>query len=141
MRTTGLIILGILILIQFIPIKHTNPPVEEVIPAPDSVKTVLLAACYNCHSNETKWPWYSYVAPVSWLVHRDVIEARGHMNFTDWGKYSQHEQQDLYGHIWKMVDEGDMPLWYYQIMHPKSRLSSQQKQVLHHWSNQITSEE
>ena len=140
MKRVGLIILGIVIVIQFIPVKHTNPPVTEEMPAPDSVRTVLKTACYNCHSNKTEWPWYSYVAPVSWLVKHDVSEAREHMNLSTWDQYDRNDQQDFVEHIWKMVDKGDMPLWYYQIMHPESKLSAQQKQVLHHWSVTRTSQ-
>ena len=87
MLWTGLVVLGIFALIQAVPYgrSHTNPPVTAEAPW-DSARTRELAvrACYDCHSNETTWPWYSNVAPMSWLVQRDVDEGRGVLNFSEW---------------------------------------------------------
>ena len=80
----GIIVLVVIIAIQFWPVERTNPPVLSDIEAPQEVKAVLHAACYDCHSNETRWPWYSYVAPASWLVTSDVTEAREHLNLSEW---------------------------------------------------------
>jgi heme-binding protein len=66
-------ILLALIVMQFVPVERTNPPVEQEVPAPANVRAMLRRACYDCHSNETRWPWYSHVAPVSWLVAHDVF--------------------------------------------------------------------
>ena len=78
--------------IQLVPISRTNPPVETEIAAPANVQAILTRSCYDCHSNKTAWPWYSHVAPVSWLVASDVSGARKKMNFTPWNAYSIHQQ-------------------------------------------------
>lgn len=68
----GIILLVALIVIQFVPIERTNPPVESDVPMSPELKAVLRHACYDCHSNETRWPWYSRIVPVSWLIVNDV---------------------------------------------------------------------
>ncbi len=70
--------------IQLVPVNRSNPTVEADLEAPEAVTAVLRTACYDCHSNETHWPWYSYVAPVSWLVAHDVEEARSEFSFSHW---------------------------------------------------------
>src|ERR1700675_3478768 len=87
MRTIVLSTIALLIAIQLVPIHHDNPPATGSLTAPAPVASILRRACYNCHSHETTWPWYSYVAPVSWLVARDVHEGRRHMNFSAWAGY------------------------------------------------------
>lgn len=124
-------ILGLLALvaaIQLVPYgrDHTNPPVTAE-PAWDSPRTRELAkaACFDCHSNETVWPWYSHVAPVSWLVQRDTDEGRRKLNFSEWDKPQKEADEAA-----KAVREGDMPMWIYLPAHPEARLSDADKQAL-----------
>jgi Haem-binding domain len=116
------------VLVQFIPYgrTHTNPPVSGE-PAWDSPATAKLVhrACYDCHSNQTAWPWYSNVAPMSWLLHRDVSGGRSHLNFTEWDKPQRHAKD-----VDDEVTKGDMPPWFYLPMHPAARLSAEEKQAL-----------
>src|SRR6185437_8558724 len=116
------------VLVQFIPFGHShiNPPVTGE-PAWASPETRLLfrRACFDCHSNETVWPWYSHVAPVSWLVQRDVDGGRRHLNFTEWDQPQRHAK-----HVAAEVNQGDMPPWYYLPMHPAARLTAAEKQAL-----------
>jgi hypothetical protein len=109
----GLIVGGILI--QFIPYghDHTNPAVAAE-PQWDSPQTRELAvrACYDCHSNQTTWPWYSNLAPVSWLIQHDVVEGRSRLNFTDWNS-PQREADNAA----RMVQRGEMPQSYYVALH------------------------
>ena len=77
-----LIALGLFVVAQLIRFKHTNPPVTGDVNAPPQVEATLHRACYNCHSNLTKWPWYSEIAPISWLVYHDVSDGRHHVNFS-----------------------------------------------------------
>ncbi len=118
------------ILIQFFPYgrDHTNPPVLSE-PQWDSPQTRELAvrACYDCHSNETVWPWYSNIAPVSWLVYYDVMEGRRKLNFSEW----DHGGRESIGEIVEEIDEGEMPPFIYVIMHPKAWFSAEEKQALH----------
>ena len=89
-----LIVIGVIIVaIQFIPVDRSNPPVTQEINAPPNVMTILKTSCYDCHSNETNWPWYSYVAPVSFLVASDVQNGRKRVNFSEWDKYDEKKRE------------------------------------------------
>ncbi len=115
------ILLLAFILIQFIPVNRSNPPIVKE-PNWDSPKTRAYAvrACFDCHSNETKWPAYSYVAPVSWLVADDVKDGRKHFNMSDWkpGKGDEAASE---------VRKGDMPMWQYTLMHSDAKLTDSEK--------------
>ncbi len=123
-----------LVLIQLIPVHRSNPPVETEIAAPGNVMTILRKACYNCHSNQTEWPWYSRIAPVSWLVARDVTKAREEMNFTTWNRYTPKKQSARIEDIWKEVKGDHMPPLAYRLMHPEARLTHEEKEQLRTWS-------
>ena len=117
--------------IQLVPYgkNYTNPPVIRE-PAWNSPATRNLAkiACFDCHSNETVWPWYSKIAPVSWLVYWDVVEGRKHLNFSDWkGGSGKHEQPH---ELTKEVIEGGMPPLQYYIAHPEAKLDAKAKKLL-----------
>jgi len=92
-------------------------------------------ACYDCHSNETQWPWYARVAPVSWLVVRDVNRGRKHINFSSWDKYSDDPETAIrkLRNLDKVMHNGTMPLWYYLPEHPDARLSDADREVLEDW--------
>ena len=127
----GLIVIVVgFVLIQLVPYgrNHTNPPVVKE-PNWDSSQTRDLAqnACFDCHSNETIWPWYSNVAPVSWLTQHDVDEGRRYLNFSEWGRGEEGEEAEEWVEV---IREGEMPLPYYLITHPEARLSASQQQEL-----------
>jgi len=123
----GAILAGFL-LIQLVPYghDHTNPPVTGE-PAWDSSATKALAqrACFDCHSNETAWPWYSNVAPVSWLLQRHVTEGRERLNFSTWG--TGHQEVE---HAARLIQQGEMPPWDYLLLHPAARLGDAEKAQL-----------
>lgn len=127
--------LVVLILIQFVPVAKTNPPIETEIPAPDAVKTVLRQSCFDCHSNETVWPWYSRVAPVSWFLKHNVEEAREEMNFTAWNRIEPEKREKQIAEVWEEVEEGHMPPWFYLIVHAEARLSATDREILRSWSS------
>jgi len=126
--------------IQFVPVDRSNPPVEADVTTPADVKGVLERSCYDCHSNQTRWPWYSRVAPMSWLVTKDVHEGREHLNFSTWGLLSTKKQVENMEEIWEEVQEGEMPLWFYLPMHPEARISATDRAVLERWSDSRRSE-
>jgi hypothetical protein len=132
----GIAVIAVLIAIQLVPVATTNGPVEQDIPTPPEVKTVLRRACYDCHSNETVWPWYSRIAPVSWLVAYDVQEGRAELNFSTWNQYSTQEQVKKLKESWEEVDEGEMPPWYYLPAHRDARLSAEDRALLRQWALQ-----
>ncbi len=113
---------------------RSNPPVTADLQAPSDVKTVLQQLCYDCHSNETRWLWYSDVAPVSWLVVHDVNEAREHLNFSEWGRMDAGDRREMREEIWGEVEEGAMPLRLYSVAHPRARVSESDLQILREWS-------
>jgi mono/diheme cytochrome c family protein len=121
-------LLAVAVLIQFIPFghNHTNPPSTKE-PAWDSPATreLVRRACFDCHSNETKWLWYSSVAPVSWLTQSDVTNGRSHLNFTEWDKPQRHAKD-----IAEEVKSGDMPPWFYLPMHSDAKLTDAEKAAL-----------
>ena len=120
--------------IQFVPVSRTNPPVVAEIEAPADVHAILKRACYDCHSNETKWPWYAYVAPVSWLIEKDVRQGRKRMNFSEWGNYHPDRQESKIQEILEQVEAGTMPLSIYLPMHPEAKLSDAERALLKQWA-------
>lgn len=137
-----LIALAVIVVgIQFIPVDRSNPPVTQEIDAPANVKSILKTSCYDCHSNETDWPWYSYVAPVSFLVASDVQNARKRVNFSEWDKYDDEKKEKKKGAILDDVEEGEMPLPKYLITHPNAELNSEKIKELKNWVNSKTEKE
>jgi hypothetical protein len=119
-------LVALLLLMQLVPYgrDHTNPPVIKE-PNWDSPRTRELAvrACFDCHSNQTKWPWYSKYAPLSWVVQRHVDEGRTVLNFSDW----THDWERAKGQASANVLLGDMPLASYKFLHPEAKLSQSEK--------------
>lgn len=132
-------VIGLLVmfgLIQLVPVDRSNPPVEAEIPAPPEAKMVLRKACYDCHSNETIWPWYSYVAPISWLVAYDVHEGRAELNFSAWNRYSTKQQVEKLKESLEEIEEGEMPPWFYMSVHRNIQLSTRDRDVLLTWARE-----
>ncbi|HEY6437566.1 MAG TPA: heme-binding domain-containing protein, partial [Ignavibacteriaceae bacterium] len=119
--------------IQFIPVDRTNPPVTQEIDAPSNVLSILKTSCYDCHSNETEWPWYSYVAPVSFLVVSDVHNGRKRVNFSEWDKYDDKKREKKMDAMLEDVEEGKMPLPKYLITHPDAELNSEKIRAIKDW--------
>src|SRR5690348_6573673 len=87
-RMAGLVLGAGVLAAQLVRPQRTNPPVVSDVAAPPEIEAVLRRACFDCHSNETAWPWYTAVAPISWVLHRDVLEGRRRLNFSEWGEYA-----------------------------------------------------
>ena len=127
----------VLLLIQLIPVDRTNPDVTSDVQAPTQVQSILRRACYDCHSNETVWPWYSRVAPVSWRVTGHVREGRKDLNFSEWPAFD-FELQDLeFEEIRDQVEQRRMPPQDYLMMHPDARLSAADRRTLIDWATPI----
>jgi hypothetical protein len=122
------ILAAVFVLAQAVPYGHSHPnPPTTLEPSWNAPSTRELArrACFDCHSNLTTWPWYSNVAPVSWLTYRDVIDGRSALNFSEWNK-----PQDGAADAAEAVRSGSMPPWFYTLMHPNAKLSSGDQQRL-----------
>jgi hypothetical protein len=127
---------ALLVAAQFVPVPRSNPPVETEVPASPEVREVLQRACYDCHSNETVWPWYSRVAPASWLLAWDVNEGRDHLNFSTWNRLSAADRQHAFEEIREEIESGAMPLPIYLPLHPEARLGDQDKAILDAWARE-----
>ena len=130
---TLIIVIGLLILIQLIPVDRTNPPVSGEIQVPTEISKILQKSCYDCHSYQTHWPWYSKVAPSSWLVVHDVNEGREHLNFSTWNSNNSREKIKMLEEIREVLEEEEMPLKQYLWLHPDAKLSEKQTQQLFQW--------
>lgn len=143
MKTVKWVIVGLLILVvgmQFVRGPKSNPPTDPTqtvfakTTVPDDVTTILKRACWDCHSNETVWPWYADVAPVMWSVRGHVASGRAHVNFSEWGKYSADETKEILEELCEVVRERAMPLPSYLRMHKNARLSDADIAVLCRWA-------
>jgi hypothetical protein len=125
--------------IQFFQIDRSTPPVNpqkdfvNMMNPPTEVGNLFKKACYDCHSYETKYPWYSYVAPVSWWIGHHIEEGRRHLNFSVWGNYSQGKASHKLEECIEEIAEGEMPLSSYSIIHSGSELSPQQVKEIIKW--------
>lgn len=134
------IVLIVIILAQFVRPDRTNPPVDSAkaveaqLTVPADVEQLLTNACYDCHSHETRWPWYAHVAPTSWLVVKDVNEGRRHLNFSTWADYPPDRADHKLEEVVEMVESGEMPLGVYVPLHPEADLSDAERQTIVDWA-------
>jgi Haem-binding domain len=131
---TGLLTFSAAMLaVQFVPARRTNPPSQGELSAPSEIEVTLRRACYDCHSNATRWPWYSRVAPFSWLIVRDVTRGRREVNFSEWGAYFPLTRRRKLQWIGRALREHKMPPWPYRLMHPAARLTEADRAALERW--------
>ncbi|XDD55697.1 heme-binding domain-containing protein [Leptospira sp. WS4.C2] len=135
MKRIFLILLGVFLILQFFPVARTNPPVTSEIQTKPEIKEVLKRSCYDCHSNETVWPTYSYLFPASLLISHHVDEGREELNFSKFGLLSERKQNKKIYEIWEQVDEGEMPPRDYLLLHPSAKLSDKDKEILKAWAD------
>ena len=132
---------GIALLVaQAVPIDRSNPaaaPGQAIYAAenlPPPVRQVFQRSCNNCHSNDTSWPWYSYVAPVSWIIASDVHHARRQMNFSAWRNYPAKKREEKLEEICEQVTNGDMPDPKYLLVHRNARITSAERTAVCQWT-------
>ena len=126
---------GAFLALQFVPVSHTNPPVAGDLVAGANVTAILRRSCYDCHSNETRWRLYAYVAPVSWLITSDVEHARARLNFSKWARYTAGERQAKAHEVLEEIESGDMPPKTYSLVHPGLRPTVQEIELLRRWAD------
>ena len=134
-----LIAAGLLLVLQFFQIDKTNPEAEPAkdfiameVP-PQQVADIMRAACYDCHSHQSEYPWYTSVQPVAWWIRGHINEGREHLNFSTWGDYAADEKRHKYEEFGEVVAEQEMPMSSYTWMHAEARLSPEQRQTLLAW--------
>jgi hypothetical protein len=138
MPTLLIVVGGVLAAAQLVRFPRTNPPVRSDLAAPGEVGRTLRRACYDCHSNETQWPWYGAIAPLSWLLHHEVTEGRRRLNFSDWADYAADPgtaAQKL-SEISRSVSTDTMAPWYYLLLHPSARLTAAERDRIAQWTDQ-----
>ncbi len=136
-----IVAIGILLVAaQFVPVDRTNPPVRSALMAPPAVMAVLQESCFDCHSHHTEWPWYSRVAPFSWMLARHVEQGRKDLNFSDWPLFDFLTQAIILKEIEDAVAENKMPLRSYTLGHPGAKLDAEDRAVLLGWAQNRSSD-
>lgn len=129
----------LLVIIQFIRIDKTSPAVvienDFIVQTnpPEHIQTILKTSCYDCHSYESTYPWYTNVAPISWWVKQHINEAREELNFSEWGTFKEKRKKHKLEECFEMIEEGEMPLPSYLFVHSEAKLSTEQKNELVAW--------
>lgn len=133
----------VLVLLQFIqPTKNqttslSNNDLSKMYEVPQDVRPILQKACYDCHSNNTKYPWYNKIQPVAWWLQYHVNDGKKHLNFSEFGGYEPKKQYHKLEEIAETVEEGEMPLNSYTWMHKEAQLTSTEKQTLLIWAQAL----
>lgn len=141
LRKILIVVVVILAVIQFIrPPRNTEGTVSangirNVVNVPDSVSLILAKACFDCHSNNTRYPWYSNVQPVGWWLDRHITDGKKELNFSEFASYTGRRQANKLSRISEVVSEGDMPLKSYRLIHRDARLSDNEKKLLIRWAD------
>ena len=133
-------LLGIVLLMQIYP--SERPEVTEVNPndlikntkMPEHIASMLRSACYDCHSNETIYPWYANIAPVKWLLYDHINEGRKELNFSNWNTLDKADKAEALDDISSAIEEQEMPLESYPITHPDAKLSEADREALIEWT-------
>ncbi|MBW6483676.1 MAG: heme-binding domain-containing protein [Vicingaceae bacterium] len=147
LKKIGLALFAIFVIIQFFRIDKTNPEVIaendfiNVVNPPEEIAAIIKTSCYNCHSNTTQYPWYSNVAPISWWLKHHINEAREEeLNFSEWETYNLAKKVNILKEAIEEVEEGEMPLSSYTIMHSESKLNADQVKTLIHFFETLKAE-
>lgn len=139
------VVFGLLLLIvaiQFIRPDMSNAPedasknIRAHVKVPDEISSILVRSCGDCHSNTTKWPWYSKIAPASWVIADDVLLGRQHLNFSEWGTYSQKKMGKKLYQVAEVAADKSMPLSLYLLAHKEAELSPDERKILAKWADE-----
>lgn len=142
-RKIFLFLLVVFIVIQFIqPARNENGQVlptdiTNMAVVPDTVKAILAAACYDCHSNNTRYPWYSYIQPGGWWLAKHIRDGKEELNFSEFGSYSTRRQISKLRSIEGSVNDGTMPMPSYMLMHKGARLTKEEKTMIVDWVSML----
>ena len=142
-KVIALIFLVVFVGIQFIPTKMNQ---SEVVPetdfllvnnTPENIGKLLLASCYDCHSNNTEYPWYNRVQPVAWFLENHIEEGKHELNFSEWKEYSNRRKNSKLKSIVSQIEDDEMPLFSYTLVHRNAVLSNSEKELVINYMNQI----
>jgi hypothetical protein len=134
---TTLLVVGIaLVGIQFIPIQRNTsaevPPSDFMVTEkpPDEIKSLITGSCYNCHSNDTDYPWYSNFQPFRWMIQNHIANGKAELNLSEWGNYSGRMKRLKRESMISQIEDGEMPLWSYTLIHREAALTDSEKKAL-----------
>lgn len=142
-KRIGLGLLVVLLVIQFIrPARNTSESesaneISNHYAVPAEIHAVLKTSCYDCHSNNTKYPWYSQIQPVAWWLQSHINEGKGELNFSEFGTYEQKKAKHKFEEIEEVVREGEMPLSSYTFIHRDTKLSQEQSAAIALWAGAL----
>lgn len=138
----GIVFLLVLVGLQFVPIEMSNPDIEpekdflSISGTPEGLATQIKQSCYDCHSFETQYPWYSKIAPVSFIMANHINEGREHLNFSAWGDYGAKKQNHKLEECFEMIETGEMPMKGYVVFHSTAKLSDEaRKEMISYFKN------
>ena len=149
MKTSGIILTGVLVVLIVIQFFHPAKNISTVKSpndiavlhkVPENIRTILDKACNDCHSNNTRYPWYNNIQPVAWWLDNHVQEGKGELNFNEFATYPLRKQYHKLEEVTEQVKEGEMPLGSYTLVHTNAKLTDQEKETLINWANSIRSE-
>ena len=143
LKIIAIILLLTFVGIQFIPTTRNQSDIVsttdlmETYNVPEQVEVIFKTSCYDCHSNNTIYPWYNKIQPVSWIIEGHIKEAKAELNFNEFGSYSERRQKSKFKSILSQVKDGEMPLASYTWMHREAKLSENEKKALEDWINKM----
>ena len=146
MKKILIVLLVLFIIIQFFRIDKTNPPVNKgmdfltIKNTPENIASKIKASCYDCHSNETKYPWYSNIQPVAWFLKDHIDEGRKKLNFSTFATYEPKRQAHKLFETVEMIETDEMPLESYLLAHPEAKMTAEEKQMLIEYFKKIESD-
>jgi hypothetical protein len=141
-KRIGLGLIGVLVVLQFFRPDRNRTPVDpqqdllSVASPPDQVASLIRSACYDCHSNQTSYPWYSNISPVSWYLQQHINEGKEEVNFSEYGSMEKAAKIRLLDEFYEVLEDGEMPLRSYTLIHREARLSKEETDALCSWSEQ-----
>ncbi|RAJ10278.1 heme-binding domain-containing protein [Arenibacter echinorum] len=139
----GSILLVVLVGIQFVP---TKPNLSEIVPetdfmvinsVPKTIQNKLQVSCYDCHSNNTEYPWYNKIQPIAWILEDHVVQGKEELNFNEWGNYSARRKNSKLKSIISQIEDDEMPLFSYTIVHGDAKLSEEDKKEIIKYLTQV----
>lgn len=145
-RKVLIALLIVIVMIQFIRIDKNNPTVNpendflKITAADAEVSSIIKTSCYDCHSNESKYPWYTNIAPVSWWIKHHINEGREELNFSEWGTYREKRKNHKMEECVELVEAEEMPMGNYTWMHSEAKLSAEKKEKLIAFFNTLRTE-
>lgn len=137
MKRIAILLFGIFFLLQLFPVDRSNVTEQAPILASEPVLSILRKSCYDCHSDQTKWPVYSYIFPISVFLKNHIEEGKEEINFSKWENLSLKQKATAAESIIEEIEERNMPLFSYTLIHHEAKLSDKEIQILKEWAEKI----